>query len=60
MAAIGRNDRLLLHFRTDLAQVHERLVLTKDLDGGHYGVTPERAESLHDFGRWRCPGHLVG
>ena len=48
--AVGRNDRLLLRFHSDLARVHERFVLTGDLEGGHHGVTPERKRVFMTLG----------
>ena len=47
---VGWNDRLLLHFHSDLARVHERFVLTGDLEGGYYGVTPERKRVFMTLG----------
>ena len=43
MGEIGHGDRLLLRFHTNAAAVHERFVLTCDLDGTHFAVTPSRA-----------------
>ena len=40
--AKAQGDRLLLRFRTDPRYVHERYVMTKDLGGLHYSVTPDR------------------
>ena len=50
MAAIARGDRLLLRFRNDVRHVHERYVLTMDLGGEHFAVTPDRRRVLMTLG----------
>ena len=50
MAAITRGDRLLLRFHIDLGQVHERFVLSKDIGGEHFAVTPDRRRVLMTLG----------